>query len=52
MVDVGNAVFEQSDCTMLSGEAGNGDFPVLSLETMANILKQTESFLNYEEKFA
>lgn len=35
--DIGNAVLDQVDSTMLSGETGNGKFPVESVKIMADI---------------
>ncbi len=37
ITDVGNAVFDLNDSMMLSGETGNGKFPIESLQTMASI---------------
>ena len=51
ITDVGNAVFDENDAVMLSGETGNGLNPVLSLKTMADICKHTEWNFNYEEIF-
>lgn len=35
ITDVGQAVYDLSDCTMLSGETGNGKFPVESVKIMS-----------------
>lgn len=51
ITDVGNAVLELNDGVMLSGETGNGKFPVESLLTQAKICKETESNIDYEELF-
>lgn len=40
--DVSTAVFQRSDAIMLSGETAGGKFPVKSVETMAEIAKETE----------
>ena len=39
ITDVGQAVYDLNDCTMLSGETGNGKFPVESVKIMAEICK-------------
>ena len=46
--DVANAIYDGTDAIMLSGESANGDWPVLSVETMAKIAEETEKQLNYE----
>lgn len=40
--DVTNAVVDHADAVMLSGESANGDFPVESVATMNEIIRQTE----------
>lgn len=51
ITDVGQAVYDFNDCTMLSGETGNGKFPVESVKIMSDICKQTEDNMNYEEHY-
>jgi len=51
ITDVGQAVFDFNDCTMLSGETGNGSFPQVSVQTMAEICKEAEFHLDYESEF-
>jgi len=47
--DVANAIFDGTDCIMLSGETANGKYPVEALETMARIAERTEESLDYGE---
>lgn len=45
--DVANAIFDGTDCIMLSGETASGNYPVESVLTMARIAERTEKALNY-----
>lgn len=48
--DVYRAAELGSDCTMLSGETAQGQFPILAVETMTNIVFESEKHFN-EVKF-
>jgi pyruvate kinase len=55
--DVANAVFDATDCVMLSGESANGKYPVEAVGMMEKILQATDSYQNpihrnFEEKIA
>ena len=49
VTDVANAVYDGTDAVMLSGETANGKYPVEALQMMVEIVKNTESHLDYEE---
>lgn len=46
--DVANAIFDGTDCVMLSGETAAGKYPVESVEMMRDIALATEESLDYK----
>ena len=49
ITDVANAIYDGTSAIMLSAETSVGDFPVLTVETMAKIASKTEMDINYTQ---
>ena len=49
--DVANAVYDGTSAIMLSGESAAGDYPVLTVQTMAKIAETTEKAIHYNKRF-
>lgn len=50
--DVANAIYDCTSSVMLSGETAVGKYPVETVVQMKNIIKETESDLDYERFFS
>jgi len=49
ITDVANAIYDGTSAIMLSAETSVGDFPALTVETMAKIASKTEMDINYAQ---
>lgn len=50
VTDVANAIYQGSDCIMLSGETANGKYPLQALQMMSKIASTTEKYLPDESE--
>eukprot|EP01098_Paradermamoeba_levis_P005120 TRINITY_DN2174_c0_g1_i1.p1 TRINITY_DN2174_c0_g1~~TRINITY_DN2174_c0_g1_i1.p1 ORF type:complete len:560 (-),score=146.13 TRINITY_DN2174_c0_g1_i1:23-1486(-) len=49
--DVANAVYDGTDCVMLSGETANGKYPIETIKVMGDICRHAEAGLNYRKLY-
>lgn len=49
--DVANAIFDGTDCVMLSGESAGGQYPLQAVTIMAKICLEAEYQINYPQLY-
>lgn len=47
VTDVSNAIFEGTDCVMLSGETATGRYPIKAVQVMDSIARRMEQVIDY-----
>lgn len=52
VTDVSNAIFEGTDCVMLSGETAMGKYPVKAVQVMDKIARRIEQVIDYHALLA
>jgi len=50
--DVANAVYDGTDCVMLSGETAAGKYPIEAVTIMSKICRETEKTLSYKSIYS